>query len=99
MSASCKSSGAAQPTQRTRSSTPWFTVGERSRSAKRLAVLCAKNGLALLPQTSRYQIDHRSRHTATQPDRTGKFLASAERGWRGEAARLDLDWVIPTASP
>src|SRR6266542_3522890 len=34
----------------------------------------------------RCQIDHRSRHTATQPDRTGGFLASAKQGWRGVAA-------------
>src|SRR5262245_31804800 len=49
--------------------------------------------LAILPQTSRYQIDHRSEHTATQPDRTGRFLAPAERGWPGVAAHFDSDWV------
>jgi len=33
------------------------------------------------------------------PDRTGGFLASTERGWTSVAARLDPNWVLPTASP
>jgi hypothetical protein len=33
------------------------------------------------------------------PDRTGGFLASTLRGWPSVAPRLDLNWVLPTASP
>ena len=44
--------------------------------------------LTLLPQISRYQIDLRSRHTATQSDRTGD--AAYERSETGQAWRFDL---------
>ena len=38
-----------------------------------------------------FRIDHRSRHTATQADRTGDFVG-AKRDWPGVAARL-LTWA------
>jgi len=51
-----------------------------------------------LPQISRYQIDHRSRHAATQAARTGDL--SYERSETGQAWRFDLPTGrIATASP
>src|SRR6266542_1875764 len=47
---------------------------------------CNDDAISTTAADFRCQIDRRSRHTATQPDRTGGFLAPAKQGWRGVAA-------------
>ena len=59
-----------------------------ARLERALHVLRRYRAVTLLPQILRCQIDRRGSHTATQPDRTGEFPVSAQRGWPGVAAVL-----------